>query len=178
MTNSVSTAPYNPFYLATASAASAAAAQSTFDSGVADSQPLSPIASSLTQISASSLPAVQMTPAQLAAVQSGSGFKAPDAAKTEAQQNSTAYALIKDSATGQVVGGVWPNAGVVSASNSPIIADDSRITGNTNWSEVSQYLAQDIAQASGRQVTIQYFQPGDPNAPTFADMSSIMGAAG
>lgn len=175
MTTSVSTATYNPAQLAAANAARAAAAGASFDAGVADSQAVSPT-SSLSRISASSLPAVQMSPAQLAAVQSGSGFEAPDPAKTEAQQNSRAYALIKDAATGQVVGGVWPGAGVVSASNSPIIANDDRITGNTNWSEVSQYLAQDIAQATGQQTTIQYFRPGDPNAPIFADMSSVLGA--
>ena len=74
--------------------------------------------------------------------------------------------MIKDAKTGQVLGGVWPNAGVVSKPNIPI---DNRITGNSNWNEFTQYLAQDIAKGTGKDVTIQYFQPGDPNAPTFGE---------
>ena len=120
-----------------------------------------PAASSLTVISSAGLPSVRLTADQLAAVQEG--IKPPDPAKAQAEANTPAYALIKDAQTGKVLGGVWPGVASISASGGP---SDSRLAG-ASPADQAQYLAQDIAQAAGNSVTIQYFQPGDPAAPTF-----------
>ena len=126
-----------------------------------------PAASSLTAISSAGLPTVRLTADQLAAVQEG--IKPPDPAKAQAEANTPAYALIKDAQTGKVLGGVWPGVATIAASGS---ASDSRLAG-ASPAEQAQYLAQDIAQATGAGVTIQYFQPGDPAAPTFG--SDVIG---
>jgi hypothetical protein len=126
-----------------------------------------PATSSLTAISSAGLPTVRLTADQLAAVQEGS--KPPDPAKAQAEANTPAYALIKDAQTGKVLGGVWPGVASIAASGS---ASDSRLAG-ASAAEQAHYLAQDITQATGAGVTIQYFQPSDPAAPTFG--SDVIG---
>lgn len=139
------------------------------DQPQSDWQPATAVAASLAPATVAGLPRIQMPSDMLAAIQSGSGLHAPDPQRTAAQDSTPAYSLIKDAGTGQILGGVWPGAGVVSKLNIPI---DNRITGNSDWSQVTQYLAQDITQGTGKPVTVQYFEPGDPNAPTFG---SVMG---
>lgn len=124
-------------------------------------------ASALTPVSGTMLPRVQLPADQLAMLQSGAGFKAPDPAKTAEQNSTRASALVRDARTGQILGGVWPNVASISAVTDPIIADDQRFTNAPSPADQARFLAQDIQQATGRDVTIQYFQPGDPNAPTF-----------
>lgn len=119
----------------------------------------------LTAVSASGLPRIQMPSGMLAQIQSGS--VAPDPAKTAAQNATPAYSIIKDAGTGQILGGVWPGAATVSKINIPI---DDRLTGNTDWAQATQILADDISRFTGKDVTIEYFRPGDPNAPTFGDI--------
>jgi len=113
-------------------------------------------------LSTAGLPLITM-PAELFA-QMHDPFSPPDPAKTAAQDNDRAYSVARDAATGKILGGVWPDAGIVSSGD---IAADDRLGQTEDWTKVSQYLAGDIEQASGRSVTIQYFKPGDPNAPTF-----------
>ncbi len=121
--------------------------------------------SALTPVSGAMLPRVQLPADQLAMLQSGAGFKAPDPAKTAAQMSTRASALVRDAQTGQILGGVWPHVAAVSG---PDIAADPRLSDGSNETALAQALAQDIQQATGKAVTIQYFQPGDANAPTFA----------
>ena len=126
-------------------------------------------APALSPVTVAGLPRIQMPSDLLAAIQSGSGLRSPDPVRTAAQDSAPAYSVIKDADTGQILGGVWPGAAVVSKPDIPI---DNRITGNSDWSQVTQYLAQDITHATGKPVTIQYFGADDPNAPTFG---SVMG---
>lgn len=150
-------------YVMQAVAASAAASPPT-DTGRI---PAALTASLLAPVSGTMLPRVQLPADQLAMLQSGAGLKAPDPAKTAAQNSTRASALVRDAKTGQILAGVWPNVASISAVTDPIIADDQRLTSDRNPADEARFLAQDIQQATGRDVTVQYFQPGDPNAPTF-----------
>jgi hypothetical protein len=114
-------------------------------------------------------PVVQLSSVQIATLQADL-IRAPDPEKTAAQNNDKAFALIRNAETDDVVGGVWPNAAILSG---PDIAADSRLGSDSNMSEVTQYLAEDIQKATGRPVTIQYFQPDDPNAPTFGSTQQL-----
>jgi hypothetical protein len=138
------------------------------DAGSAKDAPAAPATTPM-PLSASGLPLISIPPelrAQLLAPSAldGSVETAAQKAETAAQNNDRAFSLIRDAATGKVVGGVWPDAGIVSSGD---IAPDDRLGQTEDWTKVSQYLANDIAQASGRAVTIQYFKSGDPSAPTF-----------
>ncbi|MDR3516208.1 MAG: hypothetical protein P4M00_10340 [Azospirillaceae bacterium] len=137
----------------------------TFSAYTRQSSPASPLSAAdlNSHPLAGYAPAIKMSADQLAAMQA-SPFRAPDPAETAAQSNDKAYALITDTKTGKLVGGVWPEVAIVSGPN---IADDSRLTGSTDMNEATQALAQDIQQATGDSMSIQYFQPDDPNAPTF-----------
>ena len=143
-------------------AASAAADPPSETGGV----PAAVVASALTPVSGAMLPRVRLPADQLAMLQSGAAFKAPDPAKTAAQNSTRASALIRDAKTGQILAGVWPNVADISAVTDPIIANDQRLS-SADPADQARFLAHDIQQATGRAVTIQYFQPGDPNAPTF-----------
>ncbi len=154
-----------PYSVASATSNAAATVPTTSAASTDENQTTS-VTSSLSPVSISSLPLIKMSPDQLAALQSGDMLRQPDPAKTAAQNATKAFAVVKDASTGQILGGVWPNAGVVSKPN---IAIDDRLTGNSNWNEVTEYLAQDIAKGTGSTVTIQYFRPDDPSAPTFGD---------
>lgn len=114
-------------------------------------------------------PAVQLSSAQMLALQSDL-IRAPDAAKTAAQNDSKAFAVIRDAGTGKLLGGVWPNAGIWSG---PDIGSDSRLSSNDDMGLVTQSLAGDIEKATGRAVSIQYFEPGDANAPTFGSIGRM-----
>lgn len=146
---------------------SQAAATGGSTSGFVEADATTPAVSSLTAISTAGLPTVRLTADQLAAVQEG--IKPPDSAKAQAEANAPAYALIKDAQSGKVLGGVWPGVASIAATGS---ASDSRLAG-ASPADQAQYLAQDIAQATGANVTIQYFQPGDAAAPTFG--SNVIG---
>lgn len=145
---------------------SQAAATGGSTSDFAEADAAAPAASSLTAISTAGLPTVRLTAAQLAALQDV--IKPPDPAKAQAEANTPAFALIKDAQSGKVLGGVWPGVATVSTSGAP----DSRLAG-ASPADQARYLAEDIAQATGEGVTIQYFQPGDPAAPTFG--SNVIG---
>lgn len=125
-------------------------------------------APALTPVSVAGLPTVRLSADQLAMMQNGP--RPPDPVKTAAEMNTPAYALVKDAQTGQVLGGVWP--GVANVSAAPI-APDSRLSAGSP-ADQTQALAEDIQRAIGKAVTVQYFQPGDPNAPTFG--SHVMGS--
>jgi hypothetical protein len=101
----------------------------------------------------------QLDPAQQAAWAAG-----------EARQATTrAYALVKDAQTGKVLGGVFPGVANVSSAG---IADDPRLQQGSP-AEQTKALVQDIQRAIGKAVTIQYFSPNDPNAPTFNTYGSL-----
>lgn len=139
----------------------AGAGQSGQDSvsGALQSRPLSGFA-----------PAVHLSSAQMLALQSDL-IRAPDAAKTAAQNDSRAFAVIRDAGTGKLLGGVWPDAGVWSG---PDIGADSRLSSSNDMGQVTQALAGDIEKATGRAVSIQYFQSGDSAAPTFGSIGQMI----
>jgi hypothetical protein len=126
------------------------------------------LTSSLAPVSATTLPAVQMTADQLAMAQDG--IQPPDPTKTAAEMNTRASALITDTQTGEVLGGVWPGVANVSAVD---IGDDSRLSSGSS-TEQAEALAQDIEKTTGKSVTIHYFQPDDTSAPTFG--SNVLGS--
>jgi hypothetical protein len=159
---------YSSYVMQTVLASASSSAPPPADTG--EDQPTTRTAE-LTPLSGAMLPRVQLPADQLAMLQSGAAFKAPDPAKTEAEMNTPASAVVRDASTGEILGGVWPNVATVSA---PTIAADPRLSSASNSAQQAQYLAQDIQQATGRAVTIQYFQPGDPNAPTFG--SNVLGS--
>ncbi|MTJ82083.1 MAG: hypothetical protein F8N37_13895 [Telmatospirillum sp.] len=128
-------------------------------SGALQSRPLSGFA-----------PAVHLSSAQMLALQSDL-IRAPDAAKTAAQNDSRAFAVIRDAGTGKLLGGVWPEAGVWSG---PDIGSDSRLSSSNDMGQVTQALAGDIEKATGRAVSIQYFQSGDSAAPTFGSIGQMI----
>lgn len=170
MTLNITAATYLGRSYSSSAVSTSATARTTDDvQGQADQNGSASLASTLSPVSISTLPLVQMPSDMLAAIQSGSGLHSPDPAKTAAQNAAPAYAVIKDADSGQILGGVWPNAAVVSKPNIPV---DDRITANTDWEQVTQYLADDISQYTGKNITIQRFAPGDPDAPTFG---SVMG---
>lgn len=149
----------------------ASASSSAPPAETGEDQGTTPSTADLTPLSGAMLPRVQLPADQLAMLQSGTAFKAPDPAKTEAEMNTPASAVVRDASTGEILGGVWPNVATVSA---PTIAADPRLSSASSSAQQAQYLAEDIQQATGRAVTIQYFQPGDQNAPTFG--SNVLGS--
>jgi len=103
---------------------------------------------------------------------------AQEAALTEKQNQAKLYAVVRDSRTGQALGCVVSNGMTVLSVNN--VNDNRLINGRAaGCANLTQYVEQDIAQATGDPTEVKIYGDNNANAPTFLDyMNDMKGKVG